>query len=131
MHAALARTDLRFSHARLSVFGLLVLTAVLASMQYLTAWWLAIPLAALVVLIRRHDRVVRARESAARAVSFYERGLARIEDRWIGTGITGERFADDHHLYANDLDLFGRGSLFELLSIARTRSGEDVLAGWL
>jgi hypothetical protein len=130
-HAALTRTDLRFSHARLSVFGLLVLTAALASMQYLSAWWLAIPLAALVVLIRRHDRVVRARERAARAVSFYERGLARIEDRWIGTGITGERFADDHHLYANDLDLFGRGSLFELLSIARTRSGEDVLAGWL
>ena len=33
--------------------------------------------------------------------------------------------------YANDLDLFGRGSLFELLSLARTRTGEATLAGWL
>ena len=33
--------------------------------------------------------------------------------------------------YANDLDLFGRGSLFELLSIARTRAGEETLASWL
>ena len=41
-------------------------------------------LVALAVLIQRHDRVVRAREATARAMAFYERGLARIEDRWIG-----------------------------------------------
>lgn len=35
------------------------------------------------------------------------------------------------YVYANDLDLFGRGSLFELLSLARTRTGEDTLARWL
>jgi DNA mismatch repair ATPase MutS len=34
-------------------------------------------------------------------------------------------------VYAADLDLFGRGSLFELLSIARTRMGEETLAEWL
>ena len=58
----------------------------------------------------------RARCRRAAAIEFYERGLARIEDRWAGTGEPGERFRDDRHLYANDLDLFGRGSLFELLS---------------
>ena len=41
----------------------------------------------------------------------------------------GERFRDDSHLYADVLDLFGQGSLFELLSIARTRTGEAKLAG--
>src|SRR5262249_5302009 len=53
------------------------------------------------------------------------------EDRWIGTGEPGERFRDDRHVYADDLDLFGRGSLFELLSLARTQKGEAILAGWL
>ena len=48
-----------------------------------------------------------------------------------GTGEPGDRFRDDQHLYANDLDIFGSGSLFELLSIARTRAGEDALAAWL
>lgn len=61
----------------------------------------------------------------------YRSGLARIEDRWAGTGQQGERFRDPHHIYAADLDLFGAGSLFELLSIARTRMGEDTLAQWL
>src|SRR5688572_25151150 len=100
-------------------------------MNFASPVWILIPAVALVVLIHRHDRVVRAKEAAARAMAFYDRGVARIEDHWIGTGTSGDRFADEHHLYANDLDLFGRGSLFELLSIARTRGGEDVLARWL
>jgi len=64
-------------------------------------------------------------------MAFYERGLARLEDRWAGIGEPGDRFRDDGHVYANDLDLFGRGSLFQLLSLARTRTGEATLAGWL
>jgi hypothetical protein len=130
-HAALNASDLRFSQARLATFGVLVLTLVLALLERISAFWLLVPIGVLAVLIRRHDRIIRARDAAARAMAFYERGLARIEDRWIGGGSTGDRFADDHHLYANDLDLFGRGSLFELLSIARTRAGEDALASWL
>ena len=81
--------------------------------------------------MQRHDRIIRERDFATRAILFYERGIARIDDRWAGTGESGERFIDDQHLYANDLDLFGRGSLFELLSIARTRAGEETLAAWL
>jgi MutS domain V len=130
-HAALIHTDLRFSQARLTVFGVLFLLAVLAWPGVVSAWWLLAPALALAALIQRHDRVVHAREAAARAVAFYERGLARIEDRWLGTGTPGDRFTDDRHLYANDLDLFGRGSLFELLALTRTRAGEDALAGWL
>ncbi len=46
-------------------------------------------------------------------------------------GETGERFVDDSHPYARDLDLFGKASLFELLCTARTRTGEEKLASWL
>ena len=54
-----------------------------------------------------------------------------MADQWPGTGQTGERFDDPHHVYASDLDLFRRGGLFELLSAARTRMGEETLAQWL
>jgi hypothetical protein len=87
--------------------------------------------AVFVWLVRRHAQVLRARETVLRGIAFYDRGLARLEDRWAGTGEPGDRFRDDRHVYANDLDLFGRGSLFELLSLARTRTGEDMLARWL
>jgi hypothetical protein len=93
--------------------------------------WMAAPVVAFVGIASYHSRVLRARELSERAVSFYERALARVEDRWAGSGETGERFDDPHHVYAGDLDLFGKGSLFQLLSTARTRMGEDTLARWL
>jgi hypothetical protein len=129
--AALSRQDARFSTARLATFGVGAALLVAWWRGWLGAPWLALPAAAFVVLIQRHDLVVRARSAAQRSIQFYERGLARIDDRWAGTGETGDRFRDDRHLYANDLDIFGRGSLFELLSLARTRAGEETLAAWL
>jgi hypothetical protein len=125
------RAQGRFSTLRLVTFGAGVALAALAWWDLLGPLWPLLPLVAFVVLVRRHDLTIRARDEAARAEAFYQRGLARIEDRWIGTGETGDRFRSDGHLYANDLDLFGRGSLFELLSIARTRTGEETLAAWL
>ena len=123
--------DARYSAARLIVFAAGAALAVLGWRGTTSFWLLALPVVGFAVLMQRHDRVIRARDAAARAIAFYERGLARIEDRWSGTGEPGDRFRDDRHLYANDLDLFGRGSLFELLSLARTRAGEETLASWL
>jgi MutS domain V len=97
----------------------------------ISPWWLVLPVTAFVAVAAFHSRVLRARDLAQRAVAFYQSGLARIEDRWQGKGQTGERFGDPRHVYAADLDLFGRGSLFELLSTVRTRMGEDTLAKWL
>src|SRR4029077_13798739 len=78
-----------------------------------------------------HRRVVAGLNSAKRAVAVYSRGLARIEDRWIGSGETGNEFKDPLHLYAEDLDILGDGSLFPLLSTARTNMGKQCLARWL
>ena len=46
-----------------------------------------------------------------------------------GTGNPGDLFRDTNHVYADDLDVFGRGSLFELIDAARTGAGERTLAG--
>ena len=97
----------------------------------LSGWWLVAPAAAFFALLAFHERVLRERQLAQRAVRYYERGIARLEDRWAGAGEPGERYRDAAHPYAADLDLFGKGGLFELLSTARTRAGEDTLARWL
>jgi hypothetical protein len=93
--------------------------------------WAAIPLVVFVTLAVRHERVLRVLERRRRAVRFFERGLARLDGRWAGTGESGDRYLDPAHPYARDLDLFGKGSLFELISTARTHIGEDTLARWL
>jgi hypothetical protein len=129
--AALDEVDARLAHGRLATFGASVVLVALAWQGVVSGWILLAPLLVFLWLIRAHARALDARALADRAVEFYERGLARIEDRWAGTGETGDRFRNPTHVYADDLDLFGRGSLFELLSLARTRSGEAMLAGWL
>jgi ABC-type multidrug transport system fused ATPase/permease subunit len=128
---ALARQDRRFSYARLLTFAAGA-ALLIAGWRALTPFWLvALPAVVFLILVQRHDRVLRRLSAVIRSIGFYERGLARIEDRWVGSGEPGDRFRDDRHLFANDLDLFGPGSLFELLSIARTRAGEETLAQWL
>jgi hypothetical protein len=99
--------------------------------HWLSAWWLILPLVLYAVLLLYHERITRAWHRSRRAVAFYENGLARLRDDWKGRGQSGSRFQDDTHPYAGDLDLFGAGSLFELLCTARTRTGEDTLASWL
>jgi hypothetical protein len=105
--------------------------AVVATLGRASAPWLALPILAFVPLLFVHARVLNARDRATRAASFYERGLARLTHAWQGSGERGERYRNPDHLYADDLDLFGAGGLFELLVTTRTRGGEDLLARWL
>jgi MutS domain V len=129
---ALTKRDEQVAGGRLLV-GLVIVASVVASLfvQATRLWWAIPPLLVFAWLVSKHASIRRARTHAARAAAFYRRGLDRINDRWVGGGQTGERFLDAHHVFAADLDLFGRGSLFELLSAARTRMGEQTLAQWL
>ncbi len=130
--ARLDRADARVAWGRLALFAVAAAIAWLAWAEHrLSGLWLLVPLAAFVALVVRHDRVLSARARARRAVAFHEAALARMEGRFAGAGNGGDRFADPAHPYALDLDLFGRGSLFELLCAARTRPGEERLAAWL
>src|SRR5580704_11133450 len=126
------RVHLRVGYAKLAVIasGLLLLWSVLAN-HLPQAFWLIVPIAAYLLLTILHGRVLRAKARANTAADFYRKGIARIEDRWAGGGQTGERFRDTNHVYAEDLDLFGPGCLFELLSTARLPMGENRLANWL
>lgn len=94
--------------------------------------WGVIPLAIVsLVLLILHQQIHKAQQRADRAIKFYERGLARLAGNWAGVGESGERYRNVLHPYADDIDLFGNGSLFDLLCTARTRAGEDTLAQWL
>lgn len=126
------RRHLTIGNLRLVVFALAALTAWLSLGRHLVgAWWLALPALLFLGLAIWHDRVLMGLRKARRAAAFYRQGLARLDHTWPGTGSTGDRFLAPDHPFAADLDLFGRGSLFELLSRARTRAGEETLARWL
>jgi hypothetical protein len=126
------KIHVRLGNVRLVLALLFAIMAWAAFKRHgLSPYWLAILAAMFVAIAVYHSRVLRALDLAQRPATFYRSGIARIEDRWETMGETGERFDDPHHVYAADLDLFGKGGLFQLLCTARTRMGEDTLAKWL
>ena len=129
----LARCDRQ--HIRIGNLRLLVVLAAAAlgwlslGRHLLSPWWMIAPAAGFLALAIVHERALRARDRAGRAARFYEHALTRLNDRWAGSGEPGSRFAGNSHPYADDLDLFGAGSLFELLSTARTETGTLLISG--
>ena len=129
--AAEQRREKRLGYAKLAVAFIAILSAIALLNYSRFLWLLLLPAAGFACLAVLHEKRLQKIRSRQRAIEFYERGLARVEDRWAGTGESGDRFLDPAHPYARDLDLFGRASLFELLCTARTRAGEQKLAAWL
>jgi hypothetical protein len=130
--AQLQRRHLWLGNVRIAVFiVILVLSWITGKNGSPSVYWLLVPIILFIGLVIAHRKVVRAMTMAKRAMAVYSRGLARMEDRWSGSGETGEAFKDPLHLYAEDLDILGEGSLFQLLSTARTNMGSRCLAGWL
>ena len=127
--AARERTHAAYAYTRLAIFAVAI--GILLIGGFGLANWLLAPLAAFAVLAFAHARLLNARDRAASAVAFYERGLDRLAHRWVGRGRDGRHLAPAAHLYAEDLDIFGRGSLFELLATTRTHAGEETLARWM
>jgi MutS domain V len=130
--AAKNRVHIRVGNSKLAVVAVGLLLAWLSLAKHaLPSYSLLVPIGLYVILAIFHERTLCSRSRAETAAAFYRRGLARIEDRWAGTGQPGARFRDENHVYADDLDLFGPGCLFELLSTARLPMGENWLANWL
>jgi hypothetical protein len=126
------RLHIRIGNTKLATVAATLLLAWLSLHRDLfSAWWLTLPVGLYIALAIFHEQILRARTCAENAATFYRKGIARIEDRWPGTGQTGDRFRDPDHVYSADLDLFGPASLFELLSTARLPTGENRLAEWL
>ena len=58
-------------------------------MHWPSPYWLALPLARLRRAGPGHEPIRRRSRRAGRAMEFYAKGLARMEDRWAGPGSTG------------------------------------------
>jgi hypothetical protein len=102
-----------------------------AGQRRIPVWSLALPVAAVVASGGWYSKNKARWLRAVRLGNFYERGVARLEDRWHGTGFSGEEFRQPAHVYDSDLQILGSGSVFELLCTARTGIGRRRLAEYL
>lgn len=128
------RIERTVSWSRLAAILLLAVLAWLSIQEKL----LPLPVAAspallFLALVVFHERVVRRVTLLERSRAFYRQALARLDGDWRQGGHGGSRVGAAHagHLYAEDLDLLGPDSLFQMLSRSRTRGGDELLAAWL
>lgn len=141
-HATIDQNQRRRDHAitqrgRCYVYLVASLLALVASffMSFgfllLPPWTIFLPMVGTLVSFekaRRHDGLAR---DCARLIDFYQHRLQRLQHEWMGKGDPGMDLQMADHLSARDLDLFGEGSLFELLCDVQTPAGRDALAQWL
>src|SRR5262245_16716142 len=132
--AELSRVDrlhARIAGARLAVAGLAAVLAWLAFIsQRISPVWPVVAAVSFAAIVVAHARVIPLIARTRRACEVYRRGLSRLDATWAGTGPDGARFLDAA-TSGHDLDLFGPGSLFQLIDTARTQAGEATLASWL
>ncbi|MFY0565647.1 MutS-related protein [Archangium lansingense] len=124
----------RYANLRTVAFlaGLALAGFVLAGRLPKTWWWAAggafVVYGVLAVL---HHRIFLREERQRLYVQLNDRGLARLTRGWHDFADRGERFLTGSHLYAADLDVFGQGSVFQLMNETATKAGEERLAAWL
>ena len=129
--AARERTHVRLGNAKVAIVIVTMIYWAVTVQGSPNSVLLGAAAVAFVALLIWHEVVIRALARAQAAVQFYTDGMARVEDRWIGKGQASVRFRDVEHPYSDDLDVFGEGSLYDLISGARTPMGEERLAAWL
>ncbi len=82
------------------------------------------------ILVRYHDRLLRAKARQETLLQFAEARL-RVGGGDLSGQPSGERHIDPMHHFSYDLDIFGENSLFSMLDSTATPIGADTLANWL
>lgn len=125
----------RISNLRLAVFllGAGVGSYLLVRKSYgLFAFDLIVFLTLFIFLIRRHDHLFTRRKYAETLLQINDDALKRLSGEWTAFPDDGREFLNDSHPYAQDLDIFGQGSLFQFINSAATYLGRlklrDLLA---
>lgn len=111
--------------------GLFVAVSLYAIRGQVSFFWSSVPIPMVVVSARRLKRNREMEFRMWRLKRFYDRAVQRVKGNWASSRATGEEFSDPGHVYATDLQIFGEGSLFQLLCTVRTSIGRRGLANYL
>lgn len=84
-----------------------------------------------IVMVVKHNRVKAHINYLELLVQINDNSMRRLEGKWVEFSNAGERFVNPEHQYSSDLNIFGKGSLWQYLNATTSFVGEDRLAQML
>ncbi|WP_446899587.1 MutS family DNA mismatch repair protein [Clostridium sp. LBM24168] len=118
------------SRLRLIIFILgLVVTILLYRYGYV---YLSISIALVfiilfIVAVKVHEKIGKNFKFTKKLYDINDISCQRLQGKWIYFNDDGEEFKDDNHNYSSDLDVFGKGSIFQWINTGETYSGREKL----
>lgn len=88
-------------------------------------------IAAFIAVVRVHEYTLRCAAELRERLQINETQLARLDRRWDLVPACEVEVPAQYEPIANDLDLFGHASLYQLFSQAHTPFGRETLRDWL
>ena len=123
----------RHSMARLMAMGIEILFFVfLLSSKNNTAiiFWsamLSFPIIGFIIIVKKQNRLISQEEYEQHLKWVFENEVNVLTAQDNGYG-NGQDYNDELHPYSSDLDVFGSGSLYQLINRCSTQKGKDELA---
>lgn len=126
----LTQTLNRLSNVRLVTFlaGCVAAAGLYLTQRSLWGWGMVIfTLVCFAGLVFWHQKLRTQQDYLRVLYENYDQALQRLAGGWKSFPDQGADFKDPAHPYAEDLDLFGFGSLFQWINIAKTFRGREKL----
>lgn len=128
----LKQTEHQYVRIRVAIFLVAVCLGSICIGDRGVSWsWMLLPAAAFLTMLPLHTSCVRKLRRCDAAKEFHQGCLARLNHSWNHRSFDGSQFSDVSHPWAVDLDIFGPGSLFQMISECRTWPGHSRLADWM
>lgn len=88
---------------------------------------LAITILIFLIVAFFHGKVITKKDKIELALEFNEKGLKRLNGEYKEFEDIGEELIEKNHAFVEDLDIFGKNSLFQMINTTRTLSGRKKL----
>jgi ABC-type multidrug transport system fused ATPase/permease subunit len=80
------------------------------------------------ILALYHNGIIQYQKRLDLLITINEKGVARLNGDFISFDDTGSEYLDYKHPFLDDLDVFGRNSIFQYINDTITKGGREVLA---
>lgn len=106
---------------RILFFLVLIIMVILSTSWSWTAFGIILGTGILIFgfLVRRHGNMHRRKARLEKLVKINREGMNAMDGDFSDLD-SGREYLDGHHLFSHDLDLFGRGSLFQYINRTST-----------